>query len=62
MQIKERSFDNKSQDYDKIRIYHTDDTRKIPVFFSKSVCFWQNKQSTKEQQFVILQANMNFQT
>lgn len=33
MQIKERSFDNKNQDYDKIRIYCIDITRKIPIFF-----------------------------
>lgn len=39
MQIKDRYFDNKSQDYDKIRIYRTDITRKIPIFFQKVYVF-----------------------
>lgn len=39
MQIKERSFDNKSQDYDKICIYNIDITRKIPIFFHKVCVF-----------------------
>lgn len=36
---KKTLHDNKSQDYDKIRIFHADITRQMPIFFQEVYVF-----------------------